>query len=104
MDLYSGCSIRIEFPAGYPLAKELNRLLESKFQGCKIEAEESAESYEPQAIESFVWNGSPMSSSQSGRDWTNAGQPFAPMDSNAGQFLLRESNEAIAEFLRKAAT
>ena len=101
MDLYSGCSIRIAVPPGYPRVNELSRFLRSKLEGCKIETEESTDANKPQAIESFVAEGSPMSSSQTGKHWTNAGRPFAPMESNAGQFLLREANEAIAEFLRK---
>jgi hypothetical protein len=98
MAIYTGCSVTVAVPPHYLLANKLIGFLESKLQGCKIEIKESPSEIHPQAVESLVAEGSPMSTSQTGVAWTDASQPMAPMESNAGPFLIRAANEAIDEF------
>lgn len=99
MALFSG--LQVAAPEGYPRADDLCRFLGSKLEGCKIETEESTDANEPQAIESVIAPGAQLGGLQTGNEWTDTSRPFGPMESNAGQFLLREANETIAEFLRK---
>jgi len=100
MAFYSTCSLVVEVPANYSKKDDLVRFLESKFEGCRIKIEGS-ETKEIFAQSAEVSAKSRLSSLQVGKEWAPPGHP-APMESDAGPYLLRAANEAIEEFIEKS--
>jgi hypothetical protein len=100
MALYDNCSVLIQLPKDYSKTNELIRFLESKLEGCIFEIRESETEDEPQATHAFVAENSPTAGLQTGQVSTNLSRPPTSFESDASNFPLRETNEAIAEFIR----